>query len=115
MARDAGLSKILLQAFILRRLMLINRQLGNVVVIGSQHSADTLCLREFLGRNGHPYTYVDLDSDETSRNLLDRFAISISEIPIVIGNGSIGFAQSVHRTTRRFHRTERQHQQRLAL
>ena len=88
-ARDAGLSKILLQAFILRRLMLINRQLGNVVVIGSRHSADTLRLREFLGRNGHPYTYVDLDSDETSRNLLDRFAISISEIPIVIGNGNM--------------------------
>jgi thioredoxin reductase (NADPH) len=86
--RDAGLSKILLQAFILRRLMLINRQLGNVVVIGSRHSADTLRLREFLGRNGHPYTYVDLDSDDTSRNLLDRFAISVSEIPIVIGNGN---------------------------
>src|SRR5580698_3947741 len=88
-ARDAGLSKILLQAFILRRLMLINRQLGNVVVIGSRHSADTLRLREFLGRNGHPYTYVDLDSDNTSRDLLDRFAISISEIPIVIGNGNM--------------------------
>src|ERR1700738_3941624 len=88
-ARDAGLSKILLQAFILRRLMLINRQLGNVVIIGSRHSADTLRLREFLGRNGHPYTYVDLDSDETSRNLLDRFAIAVSEIPIVIGNGNM--------------------------
>src|SRR6202045_1806004 len=87
-ARDAALSKILLQAFILRRLMLINRQLGNVVVIGSRHSADTLRLREFLGRNGHPYTYVDLDSDDTSRNLLDRFAIAVSEIPIVIGNGT---------------------------
>jgi|GEM_PF-9895 len=88
-ARDAGLSKILLQAFILRRLMLINRQLGNVVVIGSRHSADTLRLREFLGRNGHPYNYVDLDSDDTSRNLLDRFAIAVSEIPIVIGNGTM--------------------------
>ena len=88
-ARDAGLSEILLQAFILRRLMLINRQLGNVVVIGSRHSADTLRLREFLGRNGHPYTYIDLDSDDTSRGLLDRFAIAVSEIPIVIGNGTM--------------------------
>jgi thioredoxin reductase (NADPH) len=87
--RDAGLSKILFQAFVLRRLMLINRQLGNVVVIGSRHSADTLRLREFLGRNGHPYNYVDLDSDDTSRNLLDRFGIAVSEIPIVIGNGTM--------------------------
>jgi thioredoxin reductase (NADPH) len=29
-----------------------------------------------------------LDSDDTSRNLLDRFAIAVSEIPIVIGNGT---------------------------
>src|SRR6202044_3388934 len=88
-AHDASLSEILLRAFMLRRLMLINRQLGNVVVIGSRHSADTLRLREFLGRNGHPYTYVDLDSDETSRNLPDRFAIAVSEVPIVIGNGTM--------------------------
>lgn len=88
-ARDAGLSEIFLRAFMLRRLMLITRQLGNVAVIGSRHSADTLRLQEFLGRNGHPYTYVDLDLDDTSRNLLDRFAIAVSEIPIVIGNGTM--------------------------
>jgi thioredoxin reductase (NADPH) len=88
-AREAGLGEILLRAFVLRRLMLINRQLGNVAVIGSRHSADTLRIREFLSRNGHPYTYVDLDLDDTSRNLLDRFAIAVSEIPIVIGNGTM--------------------------
>jgi thioredoxin reductase (NADPH) len=87
--RDASLGEILLRAFVLRRLMLINRQLGNVALIGSRHSADTLRLQEFLGRNGHPYTYVDLDLDDTSRNLLDRFSISVSEIPIVIGNGTM--------------------------
>ena len=87
--RDAGLSEIMLSAFMLRRLMLITRQLGNVAVIGSRHSADTLRLQEFLGRNGHPYTYVDLDADDASRNLIDRFAITASEIPIVIGNGTM--------------------------
>ncbi len=84
-----SLGEVLLRAFVLRRLMLINRQLGNVALIGSRHSADTLRLQEFLGRNGHPYTYVDLDLDDTSRDLLDRFSISVSEIPIVIGNGTM--------------------------
>jgi thioredoxin reductase (NADPH) len=87
-ARDAGLSDKFLPAFVLRRLMLINRELGNVVVIGSRHSANTLRLREFLGRNGHPYTYIDLDLDETARELLDKFSIAASEIPIVISNGT---------------------------
>src|SRR5580692_11125313 len=86
---DASLSEILLRAFMLRRLMLIDRQLGNVVVIGSRHSADTLCLREFLSRNGHPFSYIDLDMDDAYRNLLDRFGIAVSEIPIVIGNGTM--------------------------
>lgn len=88
-AHDASLSKILLRAFMLRRLMLIDRQLGNVVVIGSRHSADTLRLREFLTRNGHPFSYIDLDMDDAYRNLLDRFEIAVSEIPIVIGNGTM--------------------------
>src|SRR3984957_5596355 len=88
-AHDASLSEILLRAFMLRRLMLIDRQLGNVVVIGSRHSADTLRLREFLSRNGHPFTYIDLDMDDAYRNLLDRFGIAVSEIPIVIGNGTM--------------------------
>ncbi len=76
-AHDAGLSEIFLGAFVLRRLMLVNRQLGNVVVIGSRHSANTLRLRDFLGRNGHPYTYIDLDlndaSQGASRPLFDRY------------------------------------------
>ncbi|WP_353063703.1 FAD-dependent oxidoreductase [Tunturibacter psychrotolerans] len=88
-ARDAGLSETLLRAFMLRRLMLINRQLGNVCVIGSRHSSDTLRIREFLARNGHPYTFIDLDADDTARDLLDRFSIAISEVPIVIGNGTM--------------------------
>jgi thioredoxin reductase (NADPH) len=87
-ARDERLSEIVLGAFILRRLMLINQQVSNVVLVGSRHSADTLRLREFLSRNDYPYNYVDLDLDDTSRSLLDHFSIAVTEIPIVIGNGT---------------------------
>ena len=83
-ARDAELSEIIMRAFILRRLALITKPLGNVILMGSSHSAATLGLREFLGRNGHPYTYVDLDSDKTSQELLDRFAVKLEDVPIVI-------------------------------
>jgi thioredoxin reductase (NADPH) len=85
-ARDAELSEIIMRAFILRRLALITNQLGNVVLMGSRHSAATLHLREFLGRNGYPYTYVDLDTDQMSQELLDQFSVRIEEVPIVICN-----------------------------
>jgi len=85
-AKDAELSEILMRAFILRRLELIRAGYGNVILMGSRHSAQTLHLREFLSRNGHPYTYVDLDTDRTSQELLDRFQVKPSEVPVVICN-----------------------------
>jgi thioredoxin reductase (NADPH) len=86
-AKDAELSDIFMRAFIQRRLALITESMGNVVVLGSRHSANTLRLREFLTRNGHPHSYIDLDSDTTSQELLDRFNLTIDEIPVVICSG----------------------------
>ena len=86
-ARDAELSDIFMRAFILRRLQLISQGQGNVILLGSRHSANTLRLREFLSRNGYPYRYVDLETDSTSQELLDRFAVTPSEIPVVICTG----------------------------
>lgn len=86
-AKDAELSEIFMRAFILRRLALITRGGGNVVLLGSRHCANTLRLREFLTRNAHPYIYIDLDTDKTSQALLDRFEVKTSEVPVVICGG----------------------------
>jgi len=86
-ARDAELSEILMRAFILRRLELVREGYGNVILMGSRHSAQTLRLREFFSRNGHPYTYIDLDTDRTAQELLDRFEVKASEVPVLICNG----------------------------
>jgi thioredoxin reductase (NADPH) len=87
-AKDAELSDIFMRAFLLRRVALISEGLGNVVVVGSKHSSNTLRLREFLTRNGHPHGYVDLDSDKDSQELLDRFDIKLEDIPVVICSGT---------------------------
>ncbi len=84
---DAELSEILMRAFVLRRLELIARHLGDVVVIGSSHSAGTLRVKEFLTRNGHPFQYIDLDRDREAQELLDRFHIGVGDIPVLICRG----------------------------
>ncbi len=86
-ARDTELSEILMRAFILRRLEMIRQGWGALVVLGSQHSARTLEIREFLSRNGQPYTYVDLDRDQTSQELLDRFEVKPRDVPVVVCPG----------------------------
>ena len=85
-ATDAELSEIFMRAFILRRIALLARGQGNLILMGSKHCANTLRLREFLARNAHPYTYIDLDTDKASQALLDRFAVKMTEVPVVICN-----------------------------
>jgi thioredoxin reductase (NADPH) len=86
---DAELGEILTRAFILRRVELVAAGVGDVVLIGSTHSADTLRIKEFLIRNGHPYSYIDLEHDPDVQNLLDSFHLAASEIPVVICRGKI--------------------------
>ncbi|MFL6491511.1 MAG: cyclic nucleotide-binding domain-containing protein, partial [Nitrososphaera sp.] len=84
---DAELGEILMRAFILRRVELVAAGVGDVVLIGSMHSAGTLRIKEFLMRNGHPYSYIDLERDPEVQNLLDGFHTAASEIPVVICRG----------------------------
>ena len=86
--KDAELSDIFMKAFLARRLSLREKGEGNVVVLGSRYSANTLAIREFLTRDGHPFTYLDLDVDQTAQELLDRFGVSTKDIPVVVCNNA---------------------------
>jgi thioredoxin reductase (NADPH) len=81
---DGELNEIFMRAFILRRVELIARGVGDVVLLGSSHCQGTLRIREFLTRNGHPYTMVDLDRDAGVEELLGRFHVSAADVPVVI-------------------------------
>ncbi len=84
---DAEISEIVLRAFVLRRVELIAGGIGDVVVIGSSYCAGTLRVKEFLTRNGHPYTYLDIERDPEVQSLLDRFRILEGDMPVVIVQG----------------------------
>jgi len=86
---DAELGEILVRAFILRRVELVAAGMGDVVLVGSAHSAGTLRIKEFLMRNGHPYSYIDLERDPDVQNLLESFHIAAGEIPVVICRGQV--------------------------
>jgi thioredoxin reductase (NADPH) len=109
---DAELGEILTRAFILRRVELVAAGVGDIVLIGSTNSASTLRIKEFLMRNGHPYSYIDLERDPDVQKLLDSFQVSASEIPVLICRGQavlrnpsnqqiancLGFNESVDQT-----------------
>ena len=84
---DARLSELFMRAFILRRVALVTAQQGDVVLIGSRHSAGTLRVQQFLSRNAFPFVNLDVDTDPSVQALLDRFHVTVEDIPIVICRG----------------------------
>ena len=86
---DSELSEILMRAFILRRAEIIAQGLGDAVIVGSSHSPDTLRIREFLTRNGHPHSYLDLDREAGVQDLLDHLHVGPGAVPVVICRGTI--------------------------
>jgi thioredoxin reductase (NADPH) len=85
---DAELSELLMRAFILRRVGLINFHMGDAVLVGSRNNAGTLRLMEFLTRNAHPYSYLDVDQDTDAQSLLDQFQVRVEDVPFLICRGT---------------------------
>ncbi len=86
---DSEIGELIMRAFIIRRVELIAHGLGDVVVLGSNYCSGTLRVKEFLTRNGHPYSYIDLDRDADVQDFLDRFHVSAADVPVVICGGEM--------------------------
>jgi thioredoxin reductase (NADPH) len=85
--RDAELSELLMRAFILRRVALMSAADDDLILLGSRHSGSTQGIREFLSRNGQPFTYQDVETDPSVQGLLDRFHVGVSEVPVIVCRG----------------------------
>jgi thioredoxin reductase (NADPH) len=86
---DSELSEILMRAFLLRRVELIAHGWGDATLLGSGNSAGTLRIKEFLTRNGYPYSYIDLEHDSGVQEMLDHFHVAADEIPVLICRGQL--------------------------
>jgi thioredoxin reductase (NADPH) len=84
MVTQAELSELIMRAFILRRVALLEDDTGGTTVIGSRLTNDTHRLRQFLTRNGQPHVYLDLERDADTAAWLTRLAVTADELPIVI-------------------------------
>jgi len=81
---DPDLGDRILQAFIARR-QLLRESVGftGLRVLGSHSSQDTFRVRDFLSRNGQPFTWLDLDTDPAARDLLGLFGLGETDTPVV--------------------------------
>ena len=86
---SADLGELIMRAFILRRVGLINADHVGSVLVGSPDDPDLVRLQGFLTRNGYPNSIVDAGTQE-GRDLLDKLAVPISDLPLMIcPNGTV--------------------------
>ncbi|HEX4181956.1 MAG TPA: FAD-dependent oxidoreductase, partial [Caulobacteraceae bacterium] len=79
---SAELGEMIMRAFILRRVSLLERGVGPVL-IGRAGSAELNRLQAFLTRNAYPHMVLSCAS-ERGRQLLDELALPAEDLPLLI-------------------------------
>ena len=79
----AEVGELLMRAFILRRVALIQAGAGTVI-IGKSDGVDSMRLQNFLRRNGVPYTVLDPETDREGAEVIERLAIAVADLPIAV-------------------------------
>lgn len=86
-ASEPDIGEIIMRAFILRRVALLQHAQGGVTLVGPGHAADMVRLNAFLTRNGYPHRTIDTETDADAAGFLACFNLSAEELPVVIADG----------------------------
>ena len=81
---SAEVGEIVMRAFILRRVALIQEGGVGSLLIGRPSIARPVPARRVSARNGYPYTVLDAASDEEARAAVERFGVQPDELPLMI-------------------------------
>ena len=87
---SAELGEIVMRAFILRRVALIEAGDSGSVLIGRPGTPGLVRLEGFLTRNGYPVTVLDATADGEGRDLVERLGVRNDELPVMLcPNGTV--------------------------
>lgn len=81
---EPDISEIIMRAFILRRVGLIQHGTGGVLVVGPSHDGQTLAIQRFLTRNGYPHRVIDTGDLGDEGDVLKGFGITRDQLPVVV-------------------------------
>jgi thioredoxin reductase (NADPH) len=87
---SAEVGEIVMRAFILRRVGLIEEGGAGTILIGDPDSAEVIRLQVFLTRSGYPNTVLDVARDPDGRQMAERMGVIADELPLVVSpNGDV--------------------------
>lgn len=87
---SAEIGELIMRAFILRRVALIDSGGAGSILIGIPGSRSLVHLQEFLTRSGYPHKVLDATSDVEGLALIERMGILSADLPIMVcPNGTV--------------------------
>ncbi|PZM17183.1 FAD-dependent oxidoreductase [Rhizobium tubonense] len=87
---SADVGEIIMRAFILRRVSLINAGGAGSVLVGVPGSSAVTRLQGFLTRSAYPHIILDASSDEEGLALIERLGVLPAELPLMVcPNGTV--------------------------
>jgi thioredoxin reductase (NADPH) len=90
MVGSADLGEIMMRAFILRRVGLIETGGAGSILVGRPSLGRLSALENFLRRNGYPYTVLDAENDPDGRAIVERLGVLPDELPLMLcPNGTV--------------------------
>ena len=90
MIGSAEVGEIVMRAFILRRVGLIDDGGAGAVLVGVPGTADLSRLQDFLRRNGYPHTVLDAANDAEGRAMVERLGMLPEDLPLMLcPNGTV--------------------------
>jgi thioredoxin reductase (NADPH) len=84
---EAGLGERIMRALMLRRIGMIEKGTGGPVIVGRAENGDVLWLKRFLSGIGHPYEWLNPETDPQASALIERFHVDPGQLPIALCPG----------------------------
>jgi thioredoxin reductase (NADPH) len=84
MIGSAEVGEIVMRAFILRRVGLIDEGGAGAVLVGIPGTAELTGLQDFLRRNGYPVTVLDAANDAEGRAMVERLGVPPADLPLML-------------------------------
>jgi thioredoxin reductase (NADPH) len=81
---EPELGERIMQALILRRVVLIEAGTGGPVLIGPETDPDVIRLQGFLARNAYPHQVLDPSKDQEAAKLVEQYAPNPADLPLAV-------------------------------